>query len=104
MVNIVAIILFIFSAGQICLGVMTILGKFDPLLSRERKKLPAKIRKKAKMLNAISMIITSVIFCILGVGLLTGVDCLIKLSAILMAAFIVIMLIVSIKVEGKYLK
>lgn len=104
MVNAIAITLIIFSIGQIFLGLATIVGKFDPLLPKERKKLPAKIRKKARLLNAISMIVTSMILCVLGVGMLANLDILINSSALAMVIFIIVMLIVSFKVEGKYFK
>lgn len=104
MVNIIAIVLIVFSIGQILLGIATLTGKFDPLLPKERKKLPAKVRKKARFLNGISMIITSAILCLLGVGMLTSLDILINISAALMVIFIAIMLVISLKIEGKYFK
>lgn len=99
-----AIILIIFNIGQILLGLATLAGKFDPLLSKERKKLPAKVRKKARLLNAISMIATSTILCLLGVDMLTRLDVIINISAFAMVSFIVIMLPISIKTEAKYFK
>ncbi len=104
MVNIIAIVLIVFSIGQILLGIATLTGKFDPLLPKERKKLPAKVRKKARFLNGISMIITSAILCLLGAGMLTSLNILINISATLMAIFIAIMLVISLKTEGKYFK
>ncbi len=104
MVNIIAIVLIIFSIGQILLGIATLMGKFDPLLPKERKKLPAKVRKKACFLNGISMIITSAILCLLGVGMLTSLNILINISAALMVIFIAIMLVISLKTEGEYFK
>ena len=104
MINAIAIILIVFSVGQILLGIATLTGKFEPLLPKERKKLPAKVRKKARLLNAISMIATSVILCLLGVGMLVDLDILINISAILMIIFIAIMLPVSLKTESKYFK
>ena len=104
MVNVVAIALIIFSILQIITGAFTLAGKFDPLLPKERKKLPTKIRKKARLLNAISMIVTSVIFCILSVGLLLNLEIRVTISAILMATFIIVMLIVSLKVEARHLR
>ena len=74
MVNIIAIVLIVFSIGQILLGIATLTGKFDPLLPKERKKLPAKVCKKASFLNGISMIITSAILCLLGAGMLTSLN------------------------------
>ena len=103
-INTVAIILIIFNIGQILLGLATLAGKFDPLLSKERKKLPAKVRKKARLLNAISMIATSTILCLLGVGMLTRLDVIINISAFAMVSFIVIMMPISIKTEAKYFK
>ena len=104
MVNIIAIVLIIFSIGQILLGIATLTGKFDPLLPKERKKLPAKVRKKARFLNGISMIITSAILCLLGAGMLTSLNILINISAALMVIFIAIMLVISLKTEGKYFR
>lgn len=104
MINAITIILIVFSAGQILLGIATLTGKFEPLLPKERKKLPAKIRKKARLLNAISMIVTSMILCVLGIGMLTNLDVLINSSALAMVIFIIVMLIVSFRVEGKYFK
>lgn len=104
MINTVAIILILFNIGQILLGLATLAGKFDPLLPKERKKLPAKVRKKARLLNAISMIATSTILCLLGVGMLTRLDVIINISAFAMVSFIVIMLPISIKTEAKYFK
>ncbi|MCR4752820.1 MAG: hypothetical protein K5837_00150 [Candidatus Saccharibacteria bacterium] len=104
MVNIIAIVLIVFSIGQILLGIATLTGKFDPLLPKERKKLPAKVRKKARFLNGISMIITSTILCLLGAGMLASLNILINISAALMVIFIAIMLVISLKTEGKYFK
>ena len=44
------------------------------------------------------------ILCLLAVGMLTNLDILISISAILMVIFIAIMLPVSLKTEGKYFK
>lgn len=104
MINVIAIALIVFSILQIATGVATLKGKFDPLLPKERKKLPARIRKKARLLNAISMIITSAIFCILSVGLLLNLEILQVLSAILMTTFILVMLVISLKIEVKHLR
>ena len=104
MVNTVAIILILFNIGQILLGLATLAGKFDPLLPKERKKLPAKVRKKARRLNGISMLVTSLILCLLGVGILTGLDIIVNISAFAMVSFIIIMLPISIKTEAKYFK
>lgn len=104
MINIIAIVLIVFSIGQILLGIATLTGKFDPLLPKERKKLPAKVRKKARHLNGISMFATSLILCLLAAGMLTGLNILINISAALMVIFIAIMLVVSLKTEGKYFK
>ena len=104
MINTVAIILIIFNISQILLGLATLAGKFDPLLPKERKKLPAKVRKKARLLYAISMIVTSTILCLLGVGMLTGLDIIVNISAFAMVSFIIIMLPISIKTEAKYFK
>ncbi len=104
MINTVAIILIIFNISQILLGLATLAGKFDPLLPKERKKLPAKVRKKARFLNGISMIIASAILCLLGAGMLTSLNILINISAALMVIFIAIMLVISLKTESKYFK
>ena len=104
MVNIIATVLIIFSVGQILLGIATLTGKFEPLLPKERKKLPAKVRKKARRLNGISMLATSLILCLLAAGMLVDLDILINISAILMIIFIAIMLPVSLKTESKYFK
>ena len=104
MVNTVAIILILFNIGQILLGLATLAGKFDPLLPKERKKLPAKVRKKARRLNGISMLVTSLILCLLGVGILTGLDIIVNISAFAMVSYIIIMLPISIKTEAKYFK
>ncbi|MBR0134341.1 hypothetical protein IJM16_03695 [Candidatus Saccharibacteria bacterium] len=104
MINIIAIVLIIFSVMQILTGIATICGKFDPLLPKERKKLPAKYRRKAQLLNAISMIVTSLIFCVLSIGMLLNLQILILISAILMVLFILVMLPISIKAEAKHLK
>ena len=104
MINILAIILIVFSVSQIILGFATLTGKFDPLLPKERKKLPTKVRKKARFLNGISMLATSAILCLLGIGMLANLNILINISAIAMVIFIAIMLVVSLKTEGKYFK
>ena len=104
MINIIAYVLIVFSILQIFTGIATIIGKFDPLLPKERKKLPAKHRKKAKMLNAISMIVTSLIFIAFSIGILLNNNTVIIASAIAMAAFIVVMLPVSIRAEAKHLR
>ena len=104
MIYIVATILLIFSVGQTILGIAVLTGRFEPLLPKERKHLPAKVRKKARLLNAISMIATSAILCILGVGMITGLDILIYISAVAMAIFAIAMLVVSLKTESKYFK
>ena len=104
MINAIAIVLIVFSIGQILLGIATLTGKFEPLLPKERKKLPAKVRKKARRLNGISMLATSLILCLLAAGMLTNLDALINISAILMVIFIAIMLPISLKIESKYFK
>ena len=104
MVNIIAIVLIVFSVGQILLGIATLTGKFEPLLPKERKKLPAKVRKKAHRLNGISMLATSLILCLLAAGMLTSLNILINISATLMVIFIAIMLVISLKTESKYFK
>ena len=104
MINAIATVLIIFSIGQILLGIATLTGKFDPLLPKERKKLPAKVRKKARRLNGISMFATSLILCLLAAGMLTSLNILINISAALMVIFIAIMLVISLKTEGKYFK
>ena len=104
MIDIVAVALITFGIMQMTTGIATIIGKFDPLLPQERKKLPSKFRKEARMLNAVSMIATSVIFYILGIGMLLGFEILQVMSAILMAVFVPVMLIISIKIETKHLR
>ena len=104
MINAIAIVLIVFSVGQILLGIATLTGKFEPLLPKERKKLPAKVRKKARRLNGISMLATSLILCLLAAGMLTNLNILINISATLMVIFIAIMLVISLKTEGKYFK
>ena len=104
MINAIAIILIVFSVGQILLGIATLTGKFEPLLPKERKELPAKVRKKARRLNGISMLATSLILCLLAAGMLTSLNILINISATLMVIFIAIMLVISLKTEGKYFK
>lgn len=104
MINTIAIILIVFSVWQIIVGIATLMGKFNPLLPKERKKLPAKVHKKAKQLNGISMIVTSLIFIVLSIGMLLDLEVLQIISAILMAAFIIIMLPISLIAEGKHLK
>ena len=104
MINIVATILIIYSIGQIALGIAVLTGKFEPLLPTERKKLPAKIRKKARRLNGISMLATSVILGLLSIGMLTSIDALIYISAVAMVVFIIAMSTISLKTENKYFK
>ena len=104
MINAIAIILIVFSVGQILLGIATLTGKFEPLLPKERKELPAKVRKKARRLNGISMLAASLILCLLAAGMLTSLNILINISAALMVIFIAIMLVISLKTEGKYFK
>ena len=104
MINIVATILIIYSISQIVLGIAVLTGKFEPLLPAERKKLPAKVRKKARRLNGISMLATSVILCLLSIGMLTGIDVLIYISAVAMVVFIIVMSAISLKTESKYFK
>lgn len=104
MINIVATILIIYSIGQIALGIAVLTGKFEPLLPVERKKLPAKVRKKARCLNGISMLATSAILGLLSIGMLTGIDVFIYFSAVAMVAFIIVMSAISLKTESKYFK
>ena len=104
MINIIAFALIIYSTLQIYMGIATIRGKFDPLLPKERRKLPAKIRKKARMLNAISMFVTSGILYLLGIGMLLDLSLLIQISAVLMIVFIIVMAVISIKLEAKHLR
>ena len=104
MINAIAIVLIVFSVGQILLGIATLTEKFESLLPKERKKLPTKVRKKARRLNGISMLATSLILCLLAAGMLTNLDILINISAILMVIFIAIMLPISLKTESKYFK
>lgn len=104
MINIVATILIIYSIGQIALGIAVLTGKFEPLLPAERKKLPAKVRKKARRLNGISMLATSAILCLLSIGMLTSIDILIYISAVAMVVFIIVMSAISLKTESKFFK
>ncbi len=104
MINIVATILIIYSIGQIALGIAVLTGKFEPLLPVERKKLPAKVRKKARCLNGVSMLATSVILCLLSIGMLTGINALIYISAVAMVVFIIVMSAISLKTESKFFK
>ena len=104
MINIVATILILYSIGQIALGIAVLTGKFEPLLPVERKKLPAKVRKKARRLNGISMLATSVILGLLSIGMLTSIDALIYISAVAMVVFIIAMSAISLKTESKFFK
>lgn len=104
MINIVATILIIYSIGQIALGIAVLTGKFEPLLPAERKKLPAKVRKKARRLNGISMLAASAILCLLSIGMLTSIDILIYISAVAMVVFIIVMSAISLKTESKFFK
>ena len=104
MVNIIAIILLVFSIGQIGLATLVLIGKFDPLLPKERNNLPAKVRKKARLLNAAAMIATSVIICIISAGLLLSQDMLLTVAAALFAITTIVILVLGTKLEGKYLK
>ena len=104
MVNIIAIILLVFSIGQIGLATLVLIGKFDPLLPKERNNLPAKVRKKARLLNAAAMIATSVIICIISAGLLLSQDMLLTVAAALFAITAIVILVLGTKLEGKYLK
>lgn len=104
MINIVATILIIYSIGQVALGIAVLTGKFEPLLPVERKKLPAKVRKKARRLNGISMLATSVILGLLSIGMLTSIDALIYISAVAMVVFIIVMSVISLKTESKFFK
>lgn len=104
MINAIAIILIVFSVGQILLGIATLTGKFEPLLPKERKKLPAKVRKKARLLNAAAMIATSVIICIISAGLLLSQDMLLTVATALFAITAIVILVLGTKLEGKYLK
>lgn len=104
MIHTVAIVLIVLNVWQILTGIAVLLGKFDPLLPKERKKLPAKVRKKAQRLNGISMIATSAIFLVLCAGMLLDQNILIIISAILMILFIAIMLPISLKTEVKHLR
>ena len=104
MVIFCAIIILIYSIGQIALAVMVLTGKFDPLLPKERKNLPAKVRKQARALNAVAMIATSLVFCAVSVGLLFNLDYLLKIAATMFGVVVVIILFLGIKIEGKYFK
>ena len=104
MVNTLAIILIIFSILQIGPAILVLFDKFDPLLPTERKKLPAKIRKPARNLNAVAMIAASAIFLIVSAGMLLKLDILLTIDAILFAVFAVVIITLAIKLEGKYIK
>ncbi len=104
MIQTIAIVLIVFSVWQAVNGVLVLLDKYNPLLPKERKKLPSRYHKKAKQLNGISMIVTSVIFCILSAGMLLNLSILVYISAVLMLAFILVMLVISLKSEAKHLK
>ena len=103
MMNTIAIIIIILSILQIGMGIQVLLGKFDPLLPSERKKLPAKARKKAQQLNAIAMFVTSAITCVLGVGLLLNSEIIMAASAILLVVAFIVMTILGFQAEGKYM-
>ena len=100
----IAIVLLIFSDWQAINGVLVLLDKYNPLLPKERKKLPGRYHKKAKQLNGISMIATSVIFYILSIGMLLNNDIIVYISAGLMLSFILVMLFISFKYEVKHLR
>ena len=50
------------------------------------------------------MIQTIAIFCILSAGMLLDLSILVYISAVLMLAFILVMLVISLKSEAKHLK
>lgn len=100
----ISVVLLIFSDWQAINGVLVLLDKYNPLLPKERKKLPPKYHKKAKQLNGISMIVTSAIFYILSAGMMLDNYIIIYISAGLMLSFILVMLFLSYKYEAKHLK
>ncbi len=101
---ILSIIVFIAAAVQALLGFLTLSGRFDPLLPKERKKLPAKARKKARALNGVSMLGAGVALLILGLGILLYSNIMLISASILMVVLIVVILYYGLKIEGKYLK
>ena len=104
MINIIAIILLFFGIAQIDLAIMVLNGSFDPLLPKERKKLPVSARKKARTLNAAAMISTSLVFIIIGIGLLFNLGVLLNVAVVMFIAITIVILFLGIKIEGKYLK
>ena len=102
LVSILAIILIATGTPQFVLGFLIMVGKFNPLLPKERKKLPAKVRKKAKLLNGISIMASGVLFCILGVGLLLNSEVLMIVAAAMMALLVIIVLPIGLMMEEKY--
>ena len=102
--NTLAIILITFSVLQIILGITVIAGKFDPLLPKERKKLPKKLLRKAHLLNAGSMITTSIALCVLGVAMLLNSELLYGIAIAIIIISTIIFLILALKLEWKYVK
>ena len=104
MLTIIAIIILAFSIGQIGLAILVLTDKFDPLLPKERKKLPVSARKKARTLNAAAMISTSLVFIVIGIGLLFNLGVLLNVAVVMFIAITIVILFLGIKIEGKYLK
>ena len=98
------VIAFLSAIIQALLGVLTLSGHFDPLLPKERKKLPAKVRKKARTLNGVSMLGASAALLVLGLGVILYSNIMLILASILMVILIVVVMYYGIKIEGKYLK
>ena len=104
MINALAITLIVASILQIGLAILVLLGKFDPLLPKERRVLPTKVRKMARLLNAIAMIASSCVFFIMSAGLLLNSYILLAVAAVTFCIVTIVMLVVSFHTEGKYLK
>lgn len=104
MLIVAVVVLTIAGLAQIALGILVSTNKFDPLLPHERKKLPAKVRKRARRANAVSMIGAGLILIALAVGILLDSHLIQILSAVAMIVFAAIMLVWSLKLESKYLK
>ncbi len=101
---ILSIIVIVAAIIQALLGVLTLSKRFDPLLPKERKKLPAKARNKARTLNGVSMLGAGVALLVLGLGILLYSNIMLVSASILMAILIIVVLYYGIKIEGKYLK
>ena len=100
MINVIAIILIVFSIGQILLGIATLTGKFEPLLPKERKKLPAKARRQARVLNALAMIQTGIAPIILSASLLFELNSLVIIAAIMYVVIAILVILAAVLVLG----